>query len=249
MAPRTPAAARLTTVSKHPYYPLADPELRPFRLEPQELARERALMRRISARWGALIREVLSRSSIPEPFLAALIASESGGDPQAQRFEPAAYRRLKALVEGGAAAWGRLSKASLEAEVGETLGHRSPEYHELRLNGRYQLRYGAALREMTDELLRACATSWGLTQIMGYHQVGRDGTPWDLLDPKTNLARAVELLAEFAEAYQLDLRSEFSALLASWNTGRPNGVTFDPQYIPRTLARLKIYETGGAFAA
>ncbi len=93
-----------------------------------------------------------------------------------------------------------------------------------------------------SDVLRELATSWGLTQIMGYHMVGRLGTPADLAKPEVNLSVAHELLAEFAEEYGLDPHSQFEELFRCWNSGRPRGQTADPEYVAKGLLRIGIYK-------
>lgn len=56
---------------------------------------ESDLMAAIKTRWGALITDACHASSVPEAFLAALIALESGGKPDATRYEPAIFKRLQ----------------------------------------------------------------------------------------------------------------------------------------------------------
>ena len=34
---------------------------------------------------------------------------------------------------------------------------------------------------------------------------------------------------------------EFAELFRCWNTGRPNGKTFDPNYVQNGLRRIEIY--------
>jgi hypothetical protein len=98
--------------------------------------------------------------------------------------------------------------------------------------------------------VRDFATSWGLTQIMGYHLLAWGQDPRDLLNPKFNLEMCTRLLASFAQAYQLDVRREFEELLRCWNAGAPydnpktprlEGKTTDPEYVPNGLLRMKIY--------
>lgn len=93
----------------------------------------------------------------------------------------------------------------------------------------------------TDAQLKSLATSWGLTQIMGYHMLAWGKDPEALLDPIFNLDVATRLLGHFAQRYQLDLRQEFKELLGCWNTGGPYGETHDPQYRSNGLARMEIY--------
>jgi len=100
-----------------------------------------------------------------------------------------------------------------------------------------------------DEDLRALASSWGLTQIMGYHTLSWERQPGDLLDPKFNLTLAVRLAAQFVEAFQLDVRrdgGEYAQLFRCWNTGGPYGKTLDPKYVENGLARMEIYRALGA---
>jgi len=94
----------------------------------------------------------------------------------------------------------------------------------------------------------ANASSWGLTQILGENY---PDDPAELANPQTNLSFAVIMLAEFAHRFQLDLATEFDPLFRCWNTGEPGdnpatpkieGKTFDPEYVPRGLARIEIYK-------
>jgi hypothetical protein len=63
----------------------------------------------------------------------------------------------------------------------------------------------------------------------------------DLVEPRFHLRLALELLAEFAERYQLDARREFAEMFRCWNTGQPYGQTFAPAYVPKGLRRMEIY--------
>lgn len=90
--------------------------------------------------------------------------------------------------------------------------------------------------------LRELATSWGLTQIMGYQVVGRKAAIRELLDPQFNYRFAVELLSEFAHRFRLKLSSDFEALFRCWNTGDPEGETFDPDYAARGILRMQLYQ-------
>src|SRR2546426_10861319 len=76
---------------------------------------------------------------------------------------------------------------------------------------------------------------------MGYHLIGRKGTVRDLLDAAFNFRLAIELLAEFAGRYELDLARAFEEMFRCWNTGSPYGVTFDPEYARKGLLRMEIY--------
>lgn len=173
----------------------------------------------VRARWGALIAEACGASSIPPPFLAALVANESGGREGARRFEPRVFAKLKGVRNGK---------------------NRGPAPLEPR-----------QLAGADEEALSQLATSYGLTQIMGYHVLGDRGKgtgdstttdPHRLLDPRFNLQNARRMLAVFCASFDLDPRTDFEQMFRCWNTGRPDGKTFDPQYVEKGLARMKLYE-------
>ena len=121
---------------------------------------------------------------------------------------------------------------------------REPRYGSLRAE---DLRGGSDLR------LRGLATSWGLTQIMGYHTLSCDRVPGDLLDPQFNLELAVRLAAHFVQAFQLEVRrdgGDYEGLFRCWNSGAPRddpktprveAKTFDPRYAENGLRRMAIY--------
>jgi len=101
-----------------------------------------------------------------------------------------------------------------------------------------------------DADVRDFATSWGLTQIMGYHLLAWGQDPRDLLEPKFNLEICTRLLAGFCQRYQLDPYLEFEEMLRCWNTGHPyddpktkcvEGRTHDPNYVPNGLRRMALY--------
>jgi hypothetical protein len=166
-------------------------------------------MLRIRERWGALIAEACRYSSIPQEFLAALIANESGGDPSARRFEKSIYNKFQNVLRGYATSYANLSKGDLGA--------------------------------LSDSAIRDLATSWGLTQIMGYHVARRPGGIALLQNPETHLKFALGLLAEFADRFQLNVTLEFIELFHCWNAGAPYKPTCDPRYAERGLARMEIY--------
>jgi hypothetical protein len=167
-------------------------------------------MNRIHQQWGPAIQEACKYSSVPPEFLAALIAGESGGNPDAMRFEPGVYRHLCAVQEGRQARYGELT----------------PEI----------------LRSTQDDRVREWATSWGLTQVMGYHVARRPGGVEILKSPASHLKFALGLLGGFVEHFQLNPKLEFEEMFRCWNTGGPYGKTFDPKYVEKGLARMKVYQ-------
>jgi Transglycosylase SLT domain len=193
---------------------------------------QKELMASIREHWDAAIEEATAASSVPPAFLAALIANESGGKNEAQRFEPAVFEHLKEVLLG-------------------TRPHFAPAGIKRPLMKSDLLAYcapGSADAPRADfdselQTLHNLATSWGLTQIMGWHLVEFQsglGVSW-LATPGGNLQFATRLLAWFAEHYQLDLSADFDPLLHCWNAGEPGNPTFDPQYVPNGLARLELY--------
>jgi hypothetical protein len=197
---------------------------------------EGCLVGRVFARWRHLIAEACRYSSIPEAFLGALVAGESGGDPEAVRFEPGVYRRLQALAEGRCSAYAGLTRHALSRAVDK-----------LRAAAALPCPAPPAAGAGPDATLRSLASSWGLTQIMGYHLAGRAGTVRDLLEPRFHLRLALELLGRFAERFQLDPRREFAELFRCWNTGQPYGQTSDPAYVEKGLRRMEIYRAMARF--
>lgn len=202
---------------------------------------QRRLLDRVFRRCHAFIAEACAVSSLPVEFLAALVANESGGNQLAARFEPSVYRHLKAVAEGKARAYAGARREDLEEEIAEMLHPKADSYHARYLTSPFGANHREEIAASEDEALRELATSWGFTQIMGYHQVGRPGTVRDLLEPRTHFRNALGLLAEFAADFQLDPRREFAELFRCWNTGQPYGKTFDPDYVERGLARMEIY--------
>ena len=208
---------------------------------------ESRLIRRVWDRCHRFVLEACKYSSVPPAFLGALTANESGGDPRATRFEPAVYAHLRAIAEGRTAGFGMVRAESLAAEFTDMLPTKASTFHARFLDAPFAAEHAGKLARAEDEALRELATSWGLTQIMGYHMVGRPGTTRDLLEPSFHYRVALSLLAQFAATYQLDVAREFAEMFRCWNTGRPDGQTFDPQYVEKGLRRMELYrELAGA---
>lgn len=202
---------------------------------------ESRLVSRVFLRCHAFILAACAPSSVPPEFLGALTAIESGGNPEAVRFEPAVYTHLQAVAGGASPRYGGIVRRELSAAVRDMLHPKSGDFHARYLTGPFGANHRDTLAGLEDEALRELATSWGFTQIMGYHTIGRGRTVRDLLDPAVHYRTALELLAEFAEEYQLDLAREFEEMFRCWNTGQPYGETYDPRYTERGLRRLGLY--------
>lgn len=193
------------------------------------------LMQKIRADWGAPLAAVVQGTQLNEAFLAALIGNESGGDPNAKQFEPGVLGHLWEVLLGRQFRYGSIAAPDLRNYVaGIDAPTRMPP--SLPLNAFQRL----------DEL----ATSWGLTQIMGYHVLEWLSIPaWyrnvsdlhDGQDGEKNLRCAALLLVQFANQFSLDVSRDFAPLFHCWNTGSPTPKTFDPMYVPRGLARMNLY--------
>lgn len=190
---------------------------------------EVAQMKHIHERWGQEITAVAHTSTVTEPFLAALIAGESNGDPTAARFEPAVFEHLMEVCIGKRAAF---SVAGIHRPLGaqDILG----------FIGTNPASFVQGLHNAAE-----LATSYGLTQIMGWHMVElyqEDKMAKLISDPGAQLTFTLQLLVVFANKYDLDLAKETEALFTCWNTGEPDGHTYDPHYVANGQRRIEIYQ-------
>jgi len=203
---------------------------------------EQKLVARVFDRCSTVILAACKSSSVPPEFLGALTANESGANDHAARFEPAVYRHLAAVVAGDQPAYGSIKAEVLLAKLGRVLHPKADDFHAHFLTPAFGPNHAPALTALPDEGLRELATSWGYTQIMGYHMVERRGTVRDLMEPAFHFQVALELLTEFGAAHQLDLTGEFAEMFCCWNTGQPYGKTYDPAYVAHGLSRMAIYK-------
>lgn len=199
------------------------------------------VLKRVYHRCHGSIVNACRLSSVPPEFLAALTVLESGGDPNLIRFEPGVYRHLQAVANGESPAYSTVAPGAFGTESEERLHPKAVEVHTLHLTADFSARHGEQLAGMDDRALRELASSWGCTQIMGYHMLVRRGAVRDLLDPAFHYHVALQLLAEYAFDYQLDVTCEFEELFRCWNTGRPYSSTADPDYADRGLELMELY--------
>jgi len=185
---------------------------------------DQELMQAIKTQWGELLDSSCKASSVPPAFLAALIANESGGNPDAKRFEPGVLAHLFAVLLNRQAAYGSIGCADI-------VGFAS------------SAQISATLNMQLIVALDQLSSSWGLVQIMGYEAIPYrlDGVA-ALRNPVSEMVVALRMLAEFASRNALDLGKDFSELFACWNTGRPHSPTADPNYIPNGLRRMELYK-------
>ena len=183
-------------------------------------------MLRIREQWGAAIAAACANSSVPQAFLAALIANESGGDANLARFEPSEFALVCQVFSG--------LRPSLQVTgISNALGP-------LDLWPIYKTASFAAGLEMAKVL----ASSFGLTQIMSWHFLALGYTGLAPI-PASQLDATLRLMAAAAPHFDLDLAMPDEAAVAEWftwwNCGNPAGKTFDPNYESNGVERMLIY--------
>jgi hypothetical protein len=188
---------------------------------PANIDQETALMRTIRDTMAAPIRAAIVSSAIPESFVAALVANESGGNAGATRYEPYELGQFALVLCGDRQDYQGITSAVLLGKI---------------LSGN--------VSDAVKKLVNIC-TSWGPTQIMGWHAI-KDGYPiGDLSLLRSHFARAAGYLAAFQREFPQTAQRTDTAwfdLFTCWNAGRPGNPTSDPTYSARGLRRMKIYE-------
>lgn len=164
---------------------------------------------------------------VPESFLAALTANESLGDPKAKRLEPAVLSRLVSVILGQRGSYNGVTAGMLWL----------PPDPATKSQEKYAL----------DQIqhLQDAATSWGFTQIMGYHMLRWDEEIAQLSDPSKHYEFTLRLLRECPEdslqkhGVKVNLSKDFEMMGRWWNTGAPVGKkTYHESYIPNILRRV-----------
>lgn len=173
-----------------------------------------AKAKQIYDRFGPLVREACAGSIVPEDFLGGFVGVEAGIDHH-----------------------GNISPDATRFEPGV--------YRHL-IDVRDDREYSWSkitrgdLAGLSDDAIRNLATSWCLTQIMGWHMVhDLKGSIEDLRDIDKHLKYAVELLIVVGRRYEL--AHDWTAVLHIWNSGSPTGKTYDPDYVPNALAVKAAY--------
>lgn len=169
--------------------------------------RETLKMSRIRDRWGARLVWACAGTAIRPEIIAALVASESGGNPGATNLEESILAMFHNILAGRPVRWKPLTQSQL--------------------------------KRLTDQQMRDYATSYGLTQITGYHVFPRD--PRELLDPDTCLRETVVMLEDWLRRYALDPDKQAAELFHCWNGGGPHNRTV-PGYVEHGMAHLRAYE-------
>lgn len=201
------------------------------------------LMERIYAQAGAAIAAAVKGTALPESLLAALIANETGEEfasggvtaaCQAKRFEPAVLLDLWNVLLSRKPSYGSIDRVDLLRYVAKIPA--------------IPVNVPATIPADAPILLDGLANSWGLTQIMGYHALDPALFPSQpfyasgLQDAMTCLSTTVKMLVEFGQRFDLQASSLFADLFRCWNSGRPDGKTFDPAYASNGVRRMNLYQ-------
>jgi hypothetical protein len=195
-------------------------------------------MAKIKAELGDYIAGAVEGTPIPPAFVAGLVANESGGVANAIRFEPQVFAEIsKVCVEQ--------AHSYTPAGVKRALG---PQDFIARIAPvRAVASNGPALPVMSFAqsllMLVNYATSWGPTQIMGWHAIEFDFPLGELSELSAHFEHTVQLLEWFASKYSLDWTNTLTPALMfkCWNTGNPHATTFDPAYVSNGVRRMGLY--------
>lgn len=166
----------------------------------------KGLAEQIFADWDKQIYEATLATYIPPKFIAGLIANESGRDSKG-KIKPEATR--------------------FEAGVYR---------HLIAVRDGTQKSYNkivkADLRDATDDAIRNLSTSYGITQIMGWHCIHNlHCTIADLRNPDKHLFYTVKLL-QLNGFPKNATEARMDKEMKEWNTGSEVGKTYHENYVP-----------------
>lgn len=198
------------------------------------------IMQQVERLAGPYLDAFAPSSSVPESFWAALTANESAGVFDAKRFEPGVYAHLQAVAAGEVKAYGSITLPAITSAE-ETA--RAETYHAQILDAAWAAAHQAELAALDDATLRSLATSWGFTQVMGYHSLEWRRPLAEIVVPATHYQTAARLMASFSSVYGLDPTADFEAMARCWNGGHPTAKTWDPNYVPNLLRRMQVWDS------
>lgn len=179
------------------------------------LAQNNALAKKIRDNLGARIATSCAGSLVPNSFMAGLISVEDSG------LDETATRFEPGIL----------------AKLKRVRDGQRPSFNGVKMSD---------IAGASDDALRNLSTSFGLTQILGLHVIATFNntiTVNDLRDPAKHLTFAVQFIEKEGGSHLRD--REFEKVLRIHNTGRPDGVTFDPGYVPNAMEVMEAYEALG----
>jgi len=189
-----------------------------------------SLMRTIRDRFRAQMRAASAGTPIPESFFAALTANESGGDVNASRYEAYELAQFALVLCGKRDSYQGITASQLTSRLAGVLS------------------ISSGVRQLVD-----LCTSWGPTQIMGWHAI-RLGVQLSAIQKiESHYSYTSYELLQFTKQFYPELMVQAAmhedqregiciGLFHCWNSGKPSNPTTDPLYASRGLARMKAYE-------
>lgn len=198
------------------------------------------MMAQIRTDFGDYIAGAVEGTPFPPALLGAIVANESSGNPRVTRFEPAIFAELARVATGQKLSY---SPAGIRAPLlAAQIVSKIAPLHVLASGQQPQpvLPFSSSLLMLINY-----STSWGPTQIMGWHAIEFDFPVSDISNIQTHFERTVQLLTWFYDRYGIEALSPaaaMAALLHCWNTGSPTAPTFDPGYAAKGLARARLYD-------
>ena len=170
------------------------------------------LAKQIRDRFGLKIARAVEGTPVPAKFVAGLISVEAG-------------KKNGQIVENAIRFEPHVKTKLQQVRDGELT-----QYNKIRR---------AQIKDASDDALNALATSYGLTQIMGWWSIHLDCKVADLRDPDKHLKHAVELMLVNSRG---DFeRAEYVGEYRQWNSGSETGRTHDPDYVYNAGAVMDAY--------
>jgi hypothetical protein len=198
------------------------------------------LMQKIKSELGDYIAGAVEGTPFSPSLLASLTANESSGVANAQRFEPAVFAELaEVLVLQKPSYCPAGSKRALNA--GDLQAACWPQSSPVPGKSSDVFTFPQGVLA-----LKNLATSFGPTQIMGWHSIELGFPLGDLCNLATHFERTVQLLEWFRQRYEVGnclAANRPKVYLNCWNTGSPTAPTFNPNYVRDGLDWMRLYES------
>ncbi len=174
------------------------------------------LAKQIFEEFDKQIVEACAGTNIPPRFIAGLIGNEAGKDRQGN------IKRSATRFESGVYRHLVAVRDGRESSYNRTIKR-------------------ADIHDASDEALRALATSYEATQIMGWHCIHNfHCTIADLKNPDKHFFYTVKLLQ--LNGFPANASEERMAdEMREWNTGREKGKTYHANYVPNAAAVRAAY--------
>lgn len=208
---------------------------------------ESDIMQAVKQACGAALDDFSPSTAVPVAFWAALTANESGanilrGDAigSITRREPAVFTHLALVAAGFQPRYGSIALSDL-VQADDQQSTRPVACHTPFALQAPSLITANTQTQLSVADLLAWATSWGWTQLMGYHAIEWKVAVDDLVDPEKHYRFAAKLMDGFIRQFKLDPAKDFDGMARCWNTGRPDGVTYDPKYVPNLHRRMQLW--------